>query len=208
MTRIFLIRHGETKWNKVRKYQGQTDIALSEAGRRQADCLAGRLRTERFAAAYSSDLVRANETAKTIAAPHGLEVRVVTGLKEISFGAWEGMTHDSLIGEAAEEANRFFSQPLPEAKSPGGESFRQLQERMQTSLEEIVSAHPGEDVLVVSHGAAIRSAICAALDIPLSQVWNIRQDNTALNILEYHGERTVVARINDATHLQEEKQAG
>lgn len=182
------------------KYQGQTDIALSEAGREQALQLAARLAKEKFSAVYSSDLARAYETAALLARPHGLEVKVCPGIKEISFGDWEGMTYDSINGRWEKEINLFFSRPA-DVEIPAGESFETLQRRVVRSLKELVAAHPEETILVVSHGAAIRTAICAALDIPLNQVWNIRQDNTALNIFEYYRDRTVIACLNDTNHL-------
>lgn len=200
MTRVFLIRHGETEWNKLMKYQGQTDIPLSDKGREQAVNLAERLQSENFKAVYSSDLARAYETATLLAEPHGIEVRVCPGLKEISFGEWEGMTYDNINGKWSKEIDLFFSRPA-EVEIPEGESFQILQQRVVASLHDLVAAHPDETILVVSHGAAIRTAICAALEIPLNQVWNIRQDNTALNIFEYYADRTVVARLNDTNHL-------
>lgn len=182
------------------KYQGQTDIPLSEAGREQALQLASRLEKEKFSAVYSSDLARAYETAALLARPHGLEVGVCPGIKEISFGDWEGMTYDNINGQWANEINLFFSRPA-DVEIPAGESFKTVQQRVVKALAELVEAHPDETILVVSHGAAIRTAICAVLEIPLNQVWNIRQDNTALNIFEYYPDRTVVACLNDTNHL-------
>lgn len=200
MTKVFLIRHGETDWNRLQKYQGQTDIPLNSDGVRQAEQLASRLQRETFDAVYSSDLVRAHETATVLATPHQLQVTTCPGLKEISFGDWEGLTYDHIMGEWSGEMGLFFSKP-GEVEIPNGETFRQLQERVVATLDELVRAHPQQTILVVSHGAAIRTAICAALDIPLNQVWNIRQDNTALNVFEYYEDRTVLACLNDTNHL-------
>ncbi|WP_346354290.1 alpha-ribazole phosphatase [Azotosporobacter soli] len=204
MTRVFLIRHGETEWNKNMKYQGQTDVPLSDAGRKQAEKLASRLSKVDFAAVYSSDLIRAYETATVLAAPHELPVTVCPGLKEINFGEWEGLTYDNISGQWSGEMQRLFSRPN-EVEIPSGESFYQVQQRVVASLEELVKAHENETILVVSHGAAIRTAICAALEIPLNNLWSIRQDNTALNIFEYHAERIVIGCLNDSNHLAEKK---
>ncbi len=204
MTRVFLIRHGETEWNKNMRYQGQTDVPLSDAGRKQAEALSSCLAKVDFTAAYSSDLSRAYETATILAAPHKLPVSICAGIKEINFGEWEGLTYDRVNGQWSEEMKRLFSRPN-EVEIPSGESFYQLQKRVVAALAELVRGHENETILVVSHGAAIRTAICEALEIPLNNLWGIRQDNTAVNILEYGAGRTVIGCLNDSHHLAEKK---
>ncbi len=201
MTKIILVRHGETVWNKELKYQGHTDTALSDEGLRQAHLVAARLARENIAAVYASDLSRAVITAETIAARHGLPVTSLAALREIQFGDWEGLTYEGISANWPEEYSQLYTR-TDEVRIPGGETFRELKERAAGAVAGLVARHPGETVAVVSHGGTIRAVICAALDIHLNHVWDIRQDNTAVNILEYHKQRTILTLLNDTHHLR------
>jgi uncharacterized phosphatase len=146
-TTILLVRHGETDWNAARRVQGQTDRPLTERGRRQARALADALEDETFDAVYSSDLSRARDTAKAIAARRGLDVKLHPGLREKDFGTWEGLTDTEVLAR------------FPEARRGhwgDGETPDELRERVLRSLREIAASHPGERVLVVAHGGPLR----------------------------------------------------
>lgn len=201
MTRVFLIRHGQSVWNKEMKYQGHSDIALTEEGIRQAHCVANRLSGENIAAVYASDLSRAFITGETIAARHGLRVTALPALREISFGEWEGLTYTG-INEKWPDHMRSLYTNADDVVIPGGETFRELKMRSCAAIEELVRQHKDETIAVVSHGGTIRTLLCAALNIHLNYVWNIRQDNTAVNILDYYEDRIMVSLINDAHHLE------
>lgn len=202
MTRIILVRHGQTTWNLELKYQGHTDIELSPLGLTQAKQVADRLAKEKIAAVYASDLSRAFVTAQHIAAQHQLPVMQVPELREIKFGEWEGLTHEQIQAKWPELINRFFIH-TDEIEIPGGESFRILKERASRAIDHLVAKHPGETIAVVSHGGTIRTILCAALNMHLNYVWGFRQDNTAVNIIEYHDERAIVTLVNDIHHLDE-----
>ncbi|MDD4600264.1 Phosphoserine phosphatase 1 [bioreactor metagenome] len=202
MTKIILVRHGQTIWNVEMKYQGQTDIDLTEKGIIQAQLVADRLAKEPLSAVYSSDLSRAFITAKAIAAKHTLQVIAVPELREINFGDWEGLTYTNINSGWPQTMNKLFTCP-EEVIIPGGESFPQVKERATAALARIAHNHPNETIVVVSHGGTIRTLICAALNIHLNYVWNIKQDNTAVNILEYHDNRIMVSLVNDTGHLTE-----
>ncbi|MEX2645394.1 MAG: histidine phosphatase family protein [Gaiellaceae bacterium] len=147
-TRIILARHGETDWNLERRWQGHSDRPLNETGRAQAEELAEQLAGEPIAAVYSSDLVRAHETARIVAARLGLDVVAVPGLRERRFGSWEGLRD-------VEVEHRF-----PDAHGPpDGETREEMLRRVLESLEAIAAAHAGETVLVVCHGGPIRAAL-------------------------------------------------
>lgn len=200
MTKLFLIRHGQTDWNHNLKYQGHADTSLSPMGEQQARLLARHLRDVPFTAIYASDLKRAFDTARIVAAAHNLPVQVVPQLREIKFGAWEGLTSEEIEAGWPDSIKRLYTEP--DALSiPGGESFRQLRARATAAVHTLVQRHPHDTVAVVSHGGTIRTIICAALGIDLNHVWNIRQDNTAVNILEYFDDRVVLALLNDCHHL-------
>lgn len=200
MTRVIFVRHGQTVWNVELKYQGHADIALTDLGLSQAQKVAARLAGEKIAAVYASDLSRAYQTAERIAEHHQLNVVAVPEFREINFGEWEGLNYTKIHDKWPEIMGLMFTKP-DEIKIPGGETFRELKERAQTGLARLIASHDQETIVVVSHGGTIRTILCAALDIHLNRVWNIQQDNTAVNIIEYHGNRTIVSLVNDTHHL-------
>lgn len=211
MTRILYIRHGETDWNVARRYQGQTDIPLNDKGMMQAAKVAERLAGEKIAAIYASDLQRAFYTAEKIAEKHELTVLPMREFREISFGEWEGSSFSSLDTGAREQIDKIFTDPA-NIEVPGGENFRQVQERAIRGVEMLVAKHPNETIAVVSHGAAIRTILCHALGMTLDHVWSIRQDNTAVNCIAYYAadasmqgasEAAIVELINDTHHLRD-----
>lgn len=201
MTRVILVRHGQTMWNVAMKYQGHTDIALTEKGLEQAGLVAHRLKEEDISTVYASDLSRAYITAEKIAGQFGLPVIAVPELREISFGDWEGLTYTNINSGWPEVMAKLFAHP-DSVQIPGGESFRVLKARAGTAIKRIVRNHPGETVAVVSHGGTIRTLLCDALNINLDYVWNIKQDNTAVNVIEYHDHRAIVTLVNDTCHLK------
>ena len=202
MTKIVFVRHGQTEWNLSMRYQGHTDINLTELGQQQAQCVAARLAKEPLTAIYTSDLTRAKDTALAIAAPHQLTVQTKENLREINFGAWEGLNYAAIHSRWPAEMDQLFLTP-GEVVIPEGETFEALQKRVTNVLQEIIAAHPTETVAVVSHGGTIRAALCAALCMPINAFWHIRQDNTAVNQVVYYPDekRAVVELVNDTGHL-------
>jgi alpha-ribazole phosphatase len=200
MTTIFFIRHGQTLWNKNFRYQGQSDIELSEEGLRQAEQVALRLRREPFSAIYSSDLVRAVVTAEKVAAHHSLPVVTMPEFREVSFGEWEGLKYDQIYAGWTAEIEKFFRCPS-QVEIPGGESFHDLHRRTNQGLEILRQRHECECIAIVTHGGAIRTMLCAALGIHLDNLWSFRQDNTAVNIVEYEERKNILRLVNDVNHL-------
>jgi alpha-ribazole phosphatase len=203
MTRVILIRHGQTEWNVKFKYQGHSEVDLTPNGVRQAELVATRLAKEPIRAVYSSDLGRAMKTAEYIAASHGLTVTPVTGLREYHFGEWEGLTFQQIAERWPDISVAFFKNP-DEIRVPGGETFREVKDRAEAAVRNLVDKHPDQTIALVSHGGAIRTILCAALGLHLNRVWAVRQDNTAVNIIEYNQETAIVALVNDVHHLASE----
>lgn len=148
MTEFWLIRHGETDWNTVRRCQGHTDIPLNATGLQQAAALAKKIAGISFAAIYSSDLQRAYRTAQILAAPINLPIQTDIRLREIHQGAWEGR----LVSEIrAEIASNFPGSDVDlvdveQPRAPGGESVRSVLTRMTTIADEISARHPSQRV--------------------------------------------------------------
>lgn len=146
-TTILLVRHGETDWNLQRRVQGHADRPLNETGIAQARALAEQLADEPIDAVYSSDLARAHDTARLVADAHGLPVETLPELRERDFGTWEGLTDDEVY------------ERLPEARTSSwgdAEATDELEARILTTIRRIASQHPGERVLVVTHGGPLR----------------------------------------------------
>ncbi len=200
MTRLLLVRHGQTLWNHISRYQGHTDVLLSDTGREQARLLARRLAAEKVAAVYSSDLKRALETAEILAAPHRLTVKKVPELREIHFGVWEGLTFKEIQEKYSDLAERWYQYPAT-VRIPEGETFEELKERAYGAILRLVAKHPSDTIIVVAHGGTIRTIICGLLDIDLNHAFHIRQDNGALNIIEFYEGYGVLTLLNDTSHL-------
>lgn len=156
--KIILLRHGQTEWNALQKYQGHTDIALNDFGRQQAGRVARFLQeNETVEAIYCSDLCRGRETAEIIARQLELPVEVDSRLREICFGYWEGLTFTEVYEQYPREFDDWFNN-TSQVKVPGGESFDQLLDRALPALAEIAARHSGT-VLIVSHGGLIKAVL-------------------------------------------------
>ena len=203
-TRIFLIRHGATVLTAEDRFAGATNVELSDEGREQARRLAQRLSTEKITAVYASPLSRTVETASIIAAPHKLPVQTRAELREISHGRWEEMTRREVEEKYPEEAAAWDEDPYTSAPQ-GGESGLAVTARALPALVEIVKAHAGQRVIVVSHKATIRLLLSSLLGFdPRRFRDNLEQSPAALNIVDFKD--PVHARLtlfNDTSHYSQ-----
>ena len=201
MLRIFLIRHGETEWNKQNRLQGHSDMHLSPEGYHQAIALADHAPFQHAEAIYSSDLLRAMETAGVIAERFNLGVKIMPELRETNFGDWEGREISELATESPKAFGKFFTDP-ERCHPPQGETFLECQARVMIAIREIIANHDNQNVIVVSHGAAIRLILGAALDMPIHKMWAIGQFNMAVNILRVDDGEFTVELMNSTEHLR------
>ena len=202
MTKLILVRHGQTVWNKLGKYQGQADIELSEAGIEQAKLLGERFPFDQVSAIYSSPLKRARDTAEAVAKKFKLPIVACEAFREINFGQWEGLTYEEIHAKWEKEHTLLFESP-DLLTCPQGEGFSDVQDRAVKKMLEIVKAHDGETVVITAHGGVIRTLLCYALGMPLKNMWKIRQDNTAVNVVSAYDEGMVVELMNSTVHLAE-----
>jgi len=200
MIRLFFVRHGETEWNFTGKYQGQSDVALSEKGLRQARALAAHFPAETLDVIYASDLKRAAMTAEALAERFGCPLRKDKALREIHFGDWEGHTYEEIVAGWPEQGAIFFREP-ENLVIPHGESFPLLQERGMGVIRAIAAENEGRNVAVVAHGAILRTVLASLMHIPLHYLWSIRQDNTAVSVLRLDGDHVTIELINSTAHL-------
>ncbi|MCX7885131.1 MAG: histidine phosphatase family protein [Caloramator sp.] len=203
MSKIYLVRHGETSWNKEQRSQGcSNDIPLSKEGERQAEAIAKRLKKEKIDLFYSSDLVRAYKTASIISREHNGVVNKCSEFREINLGDWEGLRFDE-IKEKYNDIYNVWRKTPHLAIIPNAEKISDIIVRAIGKLNKIVKENEDKNILIVSHGITIKVMLSALLGMELSNLHKIRQDNTALNIIEYNGESFDILLINDTCHLKE-----
>jgi alpha-ribazole phosphatase len=183
MTRLILIRHGETDWNVEGRWQGHADVPLNERGQAQALEVAASFAETRIDAIYASDLKRTAETAEPLARSQGLEIRIDPRLREIDQGEWQGLLIDEIQTRYAEQFRRRRANPL-EVAPPGGETALQVRERVLAAVQDILAAHPGQTVAIVSHGFALAVIRAYFQGIPIEQVWELVPDNGQIVELE------------------------
>ena len=201
MLRIFLIRHGETEWNRQNRLQGNSDIHLSPEGFHQAITLAEHAPFHHIDAIYSSDLTRAMSTANILAERFNLTVKKMPELRETNFGDWEGRSIRELADESPKAFGKFFTDP-ERCHPPHGETFLECQARVMIGIREIIAKHDDQNIIAVSHGAAIRLILGAALDMPIHKMWAIAQFNMALNVLRVDDGDLTVELMNSTEHLR------
>lgn len=189
-TELWLVRHGQTDWNLEGRYQGQSDVPLNQTGRRQACLLCERLAGTSFDAIYSSDLQRAAETARAAAQCLGLQVTLDPRLREINQGEWEGRLIADIRRRYADEFAFRKVDPLT-ARAPGGESVMEVAARLAAAADDIAAAHPGQRVLVVSHGLALATLFCQSCGLDLSTAYDNIADNATPVIITWD----VLARV-------------
>lgn len=197
LTRLLLVRHGESTWNREQRLQGQRDPGLSPCGRRQAERLARRLASEPIAAAYASDLRRAWETARIALAGRAIPLVLLPALREVNLGLWEGLTVAEVQERFPEMWARRRADPAGYAV-PGGETLAQVQARAVRAVETIARAHPGQTVLIVTHGMVLRTLLCRWQGWPLAAVWDLPVANGVLWLAESDGE---VSRVLGAREV-------
>jgi probable phosphoglycerate mutase len=185
MTTILLARHGETDWNNERRWQGHADRPLNDAGRAQARELAESLADGGIEVIYSSDLLRAHETALIVGGRLGLPVNVDPGLREVDVGDWSGRVHSEIEGADPEGFRRWNAG----GKGwNGGESYEQMGERVVATVLEIAGRHPRQNVLVVTHGGSIRAcrASAAGIDYAASRIVSAIGSMANCEVTELH----------------------
>jgi Fructose-2,6-bisphosphatase len=203
VTRFFLLRHGETEWNRDgNKYCGRTDVSLSEQGIKQAEAAAKALKHVKFHAVFSSTLVRASATAAIISKEFGLPVIEDQRLVEIDFGKWEGKTVQMIEREHKDSWTDWLTNPAECFAGETGESASQVYNRIQSFFEEVSKTYPDKNALVVAHNTVNRIAATQWFGLPFSHYRKIKMDNTGVSIIEYHGKgKASIIQWNSILHL-------
>jgi broad specificity phosphatase PhoE len=198
--KIHLIRHGETDWNRELRTQGISDTTLNSTGMEQAEKLARSLDRRKFGAVYSSPLKRASATAQMLASQAGLKVSYIDGLMEMNQGELEGKNLAEMTQQFPDVIAKWLDDPS-DIRLPGGETMREVQARGWRAIERMVAENPVSDVIAVSHNLLILGVLCMALGLELKYFRRLKQDSTALNVIEHRNGLFRVLRVNDTCHL-------
>lgn len=205
-TRVLAIRHGETAWNVDTRIQGKLNIGLNETGRSQAARLAAALAKnqahEPIAAIYSSDLLRAYDTALSVSKTTGVQVNTHEGLRERGFGVFEGKTFTEVEAHWPDQAQRW-RQRDPDFCPEGGESLAQFRERILSATQALTARHPGEQIAIVAHGGVMDVLYRAATgqSIQAARTWAL--GNAVINRLLWTRAGFTLVGWNDTQHLDD-----
>lgn len=201
MTRILMVRHGDTELNSALRYWGKSDVKLSARGLSQAERLRDRLTAENIDAIYSSDLVRAMVTAEIIASGHKLRIIPCSELREVNFGELEGLTFEE-ISEKYPAVAKLWIARSPKLKYPGGESRKDFTTRVCSFLRRLKRHGANDSVLIVAHSGVLRTLICELLKAPPEMRWQLRCDLASLSIVGTYAGGAILTLLNDVSHLR------
>lgn len=200
MTVLYIIRHGETDFNRDGRFQGQTDVPMNQLGRRQSEAVAARLAAVPLDVVYSSDLARAQECARIIAGPR--TVVLDPRLREAHVGRVAGLTQAQIAVREPDYAAAFARDP-DATPFPGGESALDVCRRAMEAFRTIVERYPDGRVAVVTHGALIKMVIADVLALPLPERHRTVFENCGLSVVEWGPQRRRIKSLNDTGHLAE-----
>jgi probable phosphoglycerate mutase len=204
-TRIILVRHGVTDWNRARRFQGQIDIPLNDEGRRQAELTGRRFASgsegQPVSAVLASDLARAMQTAEPIARSLGLPVQQEPRLRERHYGAFEGLTHDEIERQHEDAWHRWRRREPDFALPGGGESLRSFHRRVEEALRSLAERYRCATIVAVAHGGVLDCAYRIAAGLPLDAPRGHELLNASLNRIEFDGSRFGLVDWADVAHL-------
>jgi len=209
-TSLYIVRHGQTIWNVEQRMQGRKDSALTELGVQQAEWAAEALRGVQFGAAYASSSPRTMRTAGIITAGRRVDVTPSDALQEIQLGIWEGRLQKELAFKFENHYNAFWKAPHT-FRMNGSETLFAVRTRVLAEIERIVAAHPGQNVLIVSHTVAIKLLLAEYEGSKIPQLWEsgsyLHPGSISLVRIAGDGRKAVVAFSGDISHWPEHARA-
>ena len=199
--RLVIVRHGESEWNRIGRYQGQFDAPLSDMGVKQAVALAERLSTESFNAIYASPLQLARLTAEHVAKFHPDTPMIIDpAIIEIDHGEWAGLMVDEVIAKYGNGLREWRLTPT-RSQMPGGESFSNILKRVLDFKEMLQKKHVDQTVLVSTHDVVVKILAADALGMHMDGINRIWVTNASISVIEYGNDLTYLASLSEASHL-------
>jgi len=200
---LYVIRHAESQWNPIGRYQGLLDPDLSERGEKQAKLLALELQNKGIELIYTSPLKRTKRTAQIVAQTLGVPLIEDRRVIEIDHGVWSGKLVEEVKKEFPEMFETWIKEPW-KVDFPQGENLLKVYERIKNFVEEVKQKHQGQTVAVVSHTVPIRALYCAALELPIERFWSFGCDNASYSVIKFEEDRTTLHKLNVTSHLERE----
>ena len=198
---FYIVRHGQTNWNILGKTQGHGNSDLTPKGENQALELSKAIKEYPIDYIYSSDLGRAIQTAQIIGNEIGVDVNETESLREMGFGDWEGLLIDEIKKNHAKTYETWRNQPHL-ADIPNGETLHIIKDRVDAFIKELNEKYDNKHILLVSHSVTVRVMLLSFLNSGVENIYRIKQDNTALNVVECRDYGPVVIKMNDTSHIK------
>ncbi|MGL6107051.1 histidine phosphatase family protein [Romboutsia sp.] len=198
---FYIVRHGQTNWNILGKTQGHGNSDLTAKGEEQAKELAEAMVNYPIDLIYSSDLGRAVQTAQIVGEKIGVEVEKTEGLREMGFGVWEGLLIEEIKKDHSTTYDTWRNEPHL-VSIPGGETLHIIKDRVDNFIEELNKKYDNKHILLVSHSVTVRVMLLSFLNSGMENIYRIKQDNTALNVVEFKNYGPVVQKMNDTSHIK------
>ncbi len=196
VTRLHLLRHGQVEGFENKRYNGQGDILLTDLGRQQSAALAGRFQQQQLTGVYSSDLSRCRFAAEQIASLQEQQPQYRRELRELHIGEWEGETWQKIQRDDPDLWQARLDD-IVNVAPPAGESLLQMAQRVRPVIKQIISAHEGEEIVIVAHGGVNRVILLDAIGAPLERLFHIEQDYGCHNIIDFYPDGiAVVKKLN------------
>lgn len=199
---FYIVRHGQTNWNILGKTQGHGNSDLTAKGIEQATELAESIVNYPIDYIYSSDLGRAVQTAQILGDKLNIKVEETEALREMGFGEWEGLLIDEIKTNYANVYTTWRNEPHL-AQIPGGETLHLIKDRVDSFIQSLNEKYDDKHILLVTHSVTVRVMLLAFLNSGMENIYRIKQDNTALNIVEYRDYGPVVIKMNDTSHIKD-----
>lgn len=204
MTRIILVRHGQTEWNREERFRGRADVSLNQTGLLQAEQTGRHIAAKwKPVAVYSSPLARAVKTAEVIAGYFDLPVQVHPSLTDIDYGQWQGLTPEEVRERWPKMIDEWYNKPNS-MRIPGGETLEQLRSRALAVIDELTARYKDQTIVVVGHTVINRIILLGVLGLSNDRFWRLRQDTCAINCFEEDGGNFTLVSLNDTCHLRSE----
>lgn len=202
MTRVYLVRHGQTEWNKRLTFRGRMDIPLNERGHREAAAITEALKDKNIGAIYTSPLRRSVETAQPAASFFRLEIVPVQAFIDINFGDWEGLGFDE-VKKRYKDLYATWERRPDLVRFPNGENLDDVRDRSFSAFKDIVTENYGKSLLIIPHRVINKVLLCALLGLGNAHFWDIRQGTGCINVVEFSDDRFILSVMNDTCHLKD-----
>ncbi len=203
MTRIVLVRHGQTDWNRVERFRGKTDVPLNAVGILQAQQAARAIREGYMpvSALYTSPMSRAKATADIVGKTLGLSAEVLPVLGDYGFGEWEGKTPKEVREQYPEQYNLWITEPH-RARIPGGDNLQKRRAELTAAFDTLVAERPEDTVVLVSHRIVSKVICCMLLGLSNAHLWNVDLETGSISLFQRRRSGWLTLTLNDTCHLR------